>query len=124
MDVLFYERITKRYETNVLIDVRLKTWNPFQNKAAKLLDFSLGGFRIEFIEKFPFKNMENIILKIPMSCIDPSKKNIIKLKAEIKWADPLHQQVGGTYLFRPDTDKEFLEKIIIALAQNNKTEQK
>lgn len=124
MDVLFYERISKRYETNVLIDVQIKTWNPFIHKSAKLLDFSLGGFRIEFIEKFPFKNMENIILKIPMSCVDPTRKNIIKLKAQIKWVDPLHQQVGGTYLYRNDSEKEILEKIIIALAQNNKTEQK
>jgi hypothetical protein len=124
MDVLYYERITTRYHSNIPIMVQLKTWNPFVKKDAKLLDFSLGGFRIEFIDVFRLREIEKIVLIIPLNVIDPQINRILKLKADIKWYDPLHKQVGGTYEISIKTEQDLIEKIIFALAHKPSKEQK
>ena len=91
---------------------------------AKLIDFSKGGFKIEFLENFQLKNMENIVLHIPLELFQIEHKKKIKLHAKIKWYDPLHKQVGGTYTMPSKQDDEILEKIIVSLAGITKTEQK
>lgn len=124
MDTLFYERSDPRYKSNLVIYVRMKSWNPFSYKQAKLIDFSLGGFKIEFLENIHLKNMEKILLIIPLQDFYIGKLKVLKLKAEIKWYDPLYKQVGGTYHIQMKQGNGILEKIISALAQKIETEQK
>jgi hypothetical protein len=124
MDTLFYERNDPRYEANLIIEVQLSSWNPFVHKEAKLIDFSMGGFKLEFLENFSFKNMEKIIILIPLDKFGLQKTKKLKLKADIKWYDPLHKQVGGTYASLQKQDETSLQKIISTLAKKSETEQK
>lgn len=120
MDTLYYERTDPRYEANLIVYVRLRSWNPFSNKQAKLIDFSLGGFKIEFLQNLKLKNMEKVILVVPLEGFDIDQSKVIKLKAEIKWYDPLHKQVGGTYILPSKNHEQILQKVITSLAQKNK----
>ena len=124
MDILFYERSDPRYEANLIIYVQLSTWNPFAHKQAKLIDFSMGGFKLEFLDNFPLKNKEKIIIYTPLDAFGAANEKMLKLKADIKWYDPLHKQVGGTYSIPHKAESGMLEKIISSLAKNLKTEQK
>ena len=124
MDAMFYERITTRYLSHKTIYVQMNFWNPFGKRKAVLLDFSLGGFRIEFVESFLIKNIENIVLHIPLNEFDLESNKLLKLNAEIKWIDPLNRQIGGTYRLPASKHDEDIEKIISTLAKSNKTEQK
>ena len=124
MDILFYERSDPRYEANLIIYVQMKSWNPFSHKPAKLIDFSIGGFKLEFLENFPLKNMEKIIINIPLDGFGFSETKMLRLKANIKWYDPLHKQVGGTYPIPLKREDGILEKIISSLAKKVETEQK
>lgn len=112
MDNLFSERRESRYDANLIIDVKIVRWNPFSWKKAKLMDFSKGGFRIEFTEDLSLKNTENIKLMIPLTNFRVNNMKSLKLRAEIKWYDPLHRQVGGTYCIPVKCDASLLEKII------------
>ncbi len=124
MDVLFYERNAQRYETNIEVEVQMNFWNPFSHKTAKLLDFSLSGFKIEFLENFRIKHMENIFIFIPLNLFDINDHHKLKIKAELKWFDPLHKQAGGAFLFKNKNDEEIVQKIISTLAKNSEKAQK
>lgn len=124
MDILFYERSDPRYQANLIIYVQLRSWNPFSHKPAKLIDFSLGGFKLEFLESFRLKNMEKITLYIPLESFNIEEKKLLKLRADIKWYDPLHKQVGGTYSLPMKQDNGILQKIIYKLANNIETKKK
>ena len=118
---LFYER-NKRYEVDFLVFVQSKIWNPFFKKKAHLRDFSLGGFRLEYVDALPLKKMDGAFIFIPLKIFFPEEKRTLKLKSQVQWKNPLNKQIGGTYAL-PCYPKEelLLKKIISFLAKDSET---
>jgi hypothetical protein len=120
MDLLFYERNKVRYATDIPAFVQLSFWNPFKVKQAKILDFSLGGFRLEFLESFALREIDSFWLIIPLENFQIEHVKKIKLRAEVKWQDPLHRQVGGIYPVDNPEHKIIVEKLLLTLDQRKK----
>lgn len=106
-----------RFESHALVEIKTG-WMPFSHASAVLLDLSLGGFKIEFVNPVKIKTNVPMTMSIPLApfqILSPAK---LKTKIVIKWYDPKQLRAGGIFE-NIGNDHYLFERILQYIAEHN-----
>lgn len=104
-----------RFPSHALVEVRVSRWNPFSKSSAVLLDMSVTGFKIQFVEKVQMKQNAKITLSIPLEPFGISGNAKLNLNGELKWFDQQMMRAGGMFVQCSDHERLMIERIIASV---------
>lgn len=101
-----------RFPSHALVDVRLSRWNPFSKASAVLIDMSVTGFKIQFVEKVQVKLGMRIHIGVPLEPFGLTSGGRLNLQGDVKWFDEKMMRAGGMFIDCADHDRLMIERII------------
>jgi hypothetical protein len=105
----------KRYVSHALVEVRRFKWLPFFCQSAVLLDFSTGGFKLEFTGEVSAPPGAQYWLNIPLGPLGIPAPSRFMCRCECRWFDPQRFRIGGTFMNITNTDHMLIEQIVASL---------
>ena len=106
-----------RFQSHALIDVRTYWWNPFKVASAVLLDLSVQGFKIEFVNPVKLHAGQRVFVSIPLSPFHILSPARLKLVVELKWFDAQSLRAGGVFDTLRDVERHIVEKVIHRISE-------
>lgn len=100
-----------RFESHALVEVK-SPWNPFSASSAVLLDLSVTGFKIEFVNSTRIKQGATLTMSIPLAPFDIKAPARVKLKIIVKWFDEKQMRAGGIFLEITEQQKYLVERVL------------
>jgi hypothetical protein len=110
-----------RVTSHALVDVKTNRWNPFSKLSAVLLDVTLMGFKIEFIENVSLAKNSELSFLIPLAPFEIYEQVTLKLRGHIKWFDPDSMRAGGVFVAPQAREEQILNQIIAFLRAKERT---
>lgn len=107
-----------RYVSHALVDVKTSFWNPFDISSAALLDLSVDGFKLEFVNKVNIKPGKRITMFIPLQPFNIASPSKLKLRMVIKWFDSRRLRAGGMFENMSDEQLFLLNRVLETIAHN------
>lgn len=107
-----------RFESHALVEVKTG-WLPTSVASAVLLDLSVQGFKIEFVNPVKIKAGEKLTMSIPLApfqILSPAK---LKMKIDVKWFDPRQMRCGGIFINMKDEHRYLLERILMFITEHS-----
>lgn len=105
----------KRYISHALVEIRRYKILPFFCHSAVLLDFSTGGFKLEFTGEVETAPGSQYWLVIPLSPLGIAAPLKFMCRCEVRWFDPQRFRIGGTFIGLTQTDQMLIEQIVASL---------
>jgi|GEM_PF-4102448 len=106
-----------RFQSHALIDVRTHWWNPFKVASAVLLDLSVQGFKVEFVNPVKLRAGQRVFVSIPLSPFHILSPSRLKLSVELKWFDAQSLRAGGVFESLHDVERHIVEKVIHRISE-------
>lgn len=106
-----------RFESHALVEVKTG-WNPFSTASAVLLDLSVGGFKIEFVNPVKLKTNVPMTMTIPLSPFQIMSPPKLKLKVVMKWFDPAQLRAGGVFVEIQDSQRYLFDRILMYISEH------
>jgi len=110
-----------RVTSHALVDVKTNRWNPFSKLSAVLLDVTLMGFKIEFIENVSISKNSELSFIIPLAPFEINEHTTLKLRGHVKWFDPESMRAGGVFVAPGAREEQTLNQIIAFLRAKETT---
>jgi hypothetical protein len=110
-----------RVTSHALVDVKTNRWNPFSKLSAVLLDITLMGFKIEFIENVSIAKNSELSFNIPLAAFEINDHTTLKLRGHVKWFDPESMRAGGVFVAPQAREELILNQIIAFLRAKERT---
>jgi hypothetical protein len=104
-----------RFPSHALIDVRFSRWNPFSKVSAVLMDMSVSGFKLQFVDHVNTASGAGCQLSIPLEPFGIQVTPRLIVKGEIKWFEPEAMRAGGVFVGARDQDRLLIERVIAAV---------
>lgn len=101
-----------RFPSHALVDVRLSKWNPFSRVGAVLLDMSVTGFKLQFVDSAAIRPDARIVLVVPLEPFQVLGGGRLSLRAEVRWYDADLKRAGGIFLNCTDHQRLMIERIL------------
>jgi len=109
-----------RFQSHALVDVRTSRWNPFATSSAVLLDLSLEGFKVEFVNRLKLSVGQRVQLIVPLAPFQILSPSHLDLPVELKWFDEKALRAGGVFTQLSDIEGHTIEKLIDRLLSMEK----
>ncbi len=110
-----YSARAPRFPSHALVEARTSWWNPFAKSSAVLLDMSVTGFKIQFVERVSLKKEDKLQLIIPLEPFGLMGGGRLNLKAQVKWFDEPVMRAGGMFLNCSDQERLMIEGILASV---------
>lgn len=110
-----YSSRAPRFPSHALIDVRLSKWNPFSKCSAVLLDMSVTGFKIQFVDPVEIKPNTRFAIIVPLEPFGILGGGRLYLRAEMRWYDADIKRAGGVFFNCTDHERLMIERILASV---------
>lgn len=104
-----------RVTSHALVDVKTNRWNPFSKLSAVLLDVTLMGFKIEFIENVNIARNSELSFIIPLAPFEIYEQVSLKLRGHVKWFNLESMRAGGVFVSTSTQEEQMLTQVIAFL---------
>lgn len=110
-----YSARAPRFPSHALIDVRLSKWNPFSRCSAVLLDMSVTGFKMQFVDQADIRPDARFVMVVPLEPFGVLGGGKLSLRAEVRWYDAEVKRAGGVFLNCSDHERLMIERILASV---------
>ncbi len=102
----------KRFLSHTLVELRRYRHLPFFCDSAVVLDFSAGGFKLEFTGETNSVPGKRYWLHVPLAPLGISSPKAFSCLCECRWFDPKRFRMGGSFLSLTPEQQTQIELII------------
>lgn len=107
-----------RFESHALVEIKTGLL-PFSTASAVLLDLSVGGFKIEFVNPVKIKTNIPMTMTIPLAPFQIMSPSKIKLRVIVKWFDSRQLRAGGIFENISDDVRYLFERILTVISEQS-----
>lgn len=110
-----YNARAPRFPSHALVEIKMNRWNPFAKHSAALLDMSVSGYKLQFVERVSLMQGAKFTLIIPLEPFGILGGGKLSVQTEAKWFDPEMLRLGGIFINCSDHERLMIERIIASV---------